>query len=217
MKTGTIWMVEDNATFRATLARGLERTGRFRCSGSFGSAEEALAEAAVCAGRDHGCPDAILLDVGLPGIDGIEALGRLRRAVPGVALIILTVFEDEDKIMRAICAGAQGYLLKTAPVSEIATAIDDVLAGGSPMNSRIARRVLELFSRMVTVQKDYGLTSREKEILQQMVEGRIKKEIADRLNLSVHTVSTHMRRIYEKLQVNTVNGAVAKALRERLV
>jgi DNA-binding NarL/FixJ family response regulator len=119
--------------------------------------------------------------------------------------------------MRAICAGAQGYLLKTAPVSEIATAIDDVLAGGSPMNSRIARRVLELFSRMVTVQKDYGLTSREKEILQQMVEGRIKKEIADRLNLSVHTVSTHMRRIYEKLQVNTVNGAVAKALRERLV
>lgn len=153
----------------------------------------------------------------MPGIDGIEALGRLRKAVPGVALIILTVFEDEDKIMRAICAGAQGYLLKTAPVSEIAAAIDDVLAGGSPMNSRIARRVLELFSRMVTVQRDYGLTSREKEILQQMVEGRIKKEIADRLSLSVHTVSTHMRRIYEKLQVNTVNGAVAKALRERLV
>jgi len=214
MNTSTIWMVEDNATFRATLARGLERTGRFRCAGSFGSAEEALAQAAACG---HGCPDAILLDVGLPGIDGIEALGRLRTAVPGVALIILTVFEDEDKIMRAICAGAQGYLLKTAPVSEIAAAIDDVLAGGSPMNSRIARRVLELFSRMVAVQKDYGLTSREKEILQQMVEGRIKKEIADRLSLSVHTVSTHMRRIYEKLQVNTVNGAVAKALRERLV
>ena len=109
------------------------------------------------------------------------------------------------------------FVLKTAPVSEIAAAIDDVLGGGSPMNSRIARRVLELFSRLVPPRKDYGLTARETEILQQMVEGRIKKEIASHVGLSVHTVNTHMRNIYEKLQVNTVNGAVAKALRERLV
>jgi DNA-binding NarL/FixJ family response regulator len=102
-------------------------------------------------------------------------------------------------------------------VSEIALAIDDVLEGGSPMNSRIARRVLELFSRLVPPGKDYGLTNREKEILQQLVEGRIKKEIAALVGLSVHTVNTHMRNIYDKLQVNTVNGAVAKALRERLV
>jgi len=99
----------------------------------------------------------------------------------------------------------------------VGAAIDDVLAGGSPMNSRIARRVLELFSRLVPQQKDYGLTAREKEILQQMVEGHIKKEIAARIGLSVHTVNTHMRNIYDKLQVNTVNGAVAKALKERLV
>ena len=138
----------------------------------------------------------MLLDVGLPGMDGIAAMSRLREKLPGTALIVLTVFEDEDKIMRAICAGAQGYLLKTAPVSEIAAAIDDVLTGGSPMNSRIARRVLEIFSRLVPQQKDYGLTAREKEILQQMVGGHIKKEIATRVGLSVHTVNTHMRNIY---------------------
>lgn len=212
LKNTTLWLIEDNATFRASLARGLERTGRFHCTGSFASAETALIEIPVAEK-----PQAVLLDVGLPGMDGITALSRLREKLPGAALIVLTVFEDEDKIMRAICAGAQGYLLKTAPVSKIAAAIDDVLTGGSPMNSRIARRVLEIFSRLVPQQKDYGLTAREKEILQQMVEGHIKKEIATRVGLSVHTVNTHMRNIYEKLQVNTVNGAVAKALKERLV
>ena len=212
MKTATLWLIEDNAVFRTSLARGLERTGRFVCTGSFPSAEAALRET----GRSP-APSAVLIDVGLPGMDGIEALGRLREIMPGAALIILTVFEDEDKIIRAICGGAQGYLLKTAPASEVAAAIDDVIAGGSPMNSRIARRVLELFSRFVPQQKDYGLTAREKEILLQMVEGHIKKEIAARIGLSVHTVNTHMRNIYDKLQVNTVNGAVAKALKERLV
>ena len=212
LKNTTLWLIEDNATFRASLARGLERTGRFNCTGSFASAEAALIEIPVAEK-----PQAVLLDVGLPGMDGIAAMSRLREKLPGTALIVLTVFEDEDKIMRAICAGAQGYLLKTAPVSEIAAAIDDVLTGGSPMNSRIARRVLEIFSRLVPQQKDYGLTAREKEILQQMVGGHIKKEIATRVGLSVHTVNTHMRNIYEKLQVNTVNGAVAKALKERLV
>lgn len=207
-----LWLIEDNATFRSSLARGLERTGRFVCGGSFASAE-----AALDAVSPEGRPQAVLIDVGLPGMDGIEALQRLRERLPEAALIILTVFEDEDKIMRAICAGAQGYLLKTAPVPEIAAAIADVLAGGSPMNSRIARRVLELFSRLVPRQKDYGLTAREKEILQLMVGGHIKKEIAARIGLSVHTVNTHMRNIYDKLQVNTVNGAVAKALQERLI
>ena len=211
-KTATLWLIEDNTVFRTSLARGLERTGRFVCTGSFASAENALRES-----QRSPAPSAVLIDVGLPGMDGIEALAKLRAVFPSAALIILTVFEDEEKIMRAICAGAQGYLLKTTPAGEVAAAIDDVLAGGSPMNSRIARRVLELFSRLVPQQKDYGLTAREKEILQFMVEGHIKKEIAARIGLSVHTVNTHMRNIYDKLQVNTVNGAVAKALKERLV
>ena len=207
-----LWLIEDNATFRLSVARGLERTGRFICSGSFSSAEEALAIK-----PDGHFPEAVLVDVGLPGMDGLEAIQLLRQKFPQAGLIVLTVFENEEKIIRAICAGAQGYLLKTAPISEVAAAIEDVLAGGSPMNSRIARRVLEVFSRLVPQQKDYGLTSREKEILQQMVQGHIKKEIAVQVGISIHTVNTHMRNIYDKLQVNTVNGAVAKALKERLV
>jgi DNA-binding NarL/FixJ family response regulator len=207
-----LWLIEDNVTFRSSVARGLERTGRFVCSGSFSSAEQALAM------KEEGhSPQAVVIDVGLPGMDGIEAIQLLRQKFPQAGLIVLTVFEDEEKIIRAICAGARGYLLKTAPIAEIAAAIEDVLAGGSPMNSRIARRVLEVFSRLVPVKKDYGLTSRELEILQQMVQGHIKKEIAEHVGISVHTVNTHMRNIYDKLEVNTVNGAVAKALKERLL
>jgi len=207
-----LWLVEDNDTFRDSLARALEKTGDFRCTGGFTNCEAALAAA-----RGGNGPHVILLDVGLPGMDGITGLRLLREALPATSLLILTVFEDDDKIFRAICAGASGYLLKTAPVRDIAAAIHDTLDGGSPMNSRIARRVLAMFSKFAPEQKDYGLTAREKEILQHMVAGCIKKEIADRMGLSVHTVNTHMRHIYEKLHVTTGTGAVAKALQERLL
>ncbi len=208
----TLWLVEDNDTFRSSLARALEKTGDFRCAGSHSSCEAALAAA-----RREPAPQVILLDVGLPGMDGIAGLRLFRQALPETQFLILTVFEDDDKIFRAICAGASGYLLKTAPVKDIAAAIRDTLEGGSPMNSRIARRVLAMFSKLAPEQKDYGLTAREKEILQHMVGGLIKKEIADRMSLSVHTVNTHMRHIYEKLHVTTGTGAVAKALQERLL
>jgi DNA-binding NarL/FixJ family response regulator len=208
----TLWLVEDNDSFRRSLARALEKTGGFQCSGSFPSCETALA-----AVRGRTAPQVILLDVGLPGMDGIAGLRLFREAMPETLLIILTVFEDDDKIFRAICAGASGYLLKTAPVRDIAAAIRDSLDGGSPMNSRVARRVLAMFSSFAPEQKNYGLTAREKEILQFMVAGHIKKEIADRMSLSVHTVNTHMRHIYEKLHVTTGTGAVAKALQERLL
>ena len=208
----TLWLVEDNDTFRSSLARALEKTGDFRCAGSHSSCEAALAAA-----RREPAPQVILLDVGLPGMDGIAGLRLFRQALPETQFLILTVFEDDDKIFRAICAGASGYLLKTAPVKDIAAAIRDTLEGGSPMNSRIARRVLAMFSKLAPEQKDYGLTVREKEILQHMVGGLIKKEIAGRMSLSIHTVNTHMRHIYEKLHVTTGTGAVAKALQERLL
>lgn len=211
-ETISLWLVEDNDSFRRSLARALEKTGGFVCHGSFPSCENALA-----AVRGRPAPQVILLDVGLPGMDGIAGLRLFREAMPDTLLIILTVFEDDDKIFRAICAGASGYLLKTAPVRDIAAAIRDALEGGSPMNSRVARRVLAMFSSFAPEQKNYGLTAREKEILQFMVAGHIKKEIADRMSLSVHTVNTHMRHIYEKLHVTTGTGAVAKALQERLL
>ena len=208
-----VWLIEDNATFRRAVRRALNQTEAFRCTGDFGSAETALGAAR----QSSPAPRIILLDVGLPGMDGLAAIPRLRERLPEAVIIVLTVFEDEDKIFRAICSGAAGYLLKTSSVEEIARAMSDALAGGAPMNSRIARRVLDMFARLAPPRGDYGLSARETEILEAMVQGKTKKEIAAQLGLSFHTVDTHLRNIYQKLEVNTRTGAVAKALKEKLV
>ena len=142
---------------------------------------------------------------------------QLRQLAPGTAIVILTVFEDDDKIFRAICAGAAGYLLKTSSTEDIAAAIRSAATGGSPINPTIARRVLDMFSQANPPQKDYGLTPREKEILQLLVQGHSTKEAAARLEISYHTADGYIRDIYEKLQVNTRSGVVAKALKEGLV
>jgi DNA-binding NarL/FixJ family response regulator len=208
----TVWLIEDNATFRRTVMRALDQVEGLHCLGGFSSCEDALA-----ALTRQPAPQTILLDIGLPGMSGLEGIARLRERAPQTKIIVLTVFEDEDKIFRAICAGASGYLLKTAPVEEIARSIHDALAGGAPMNGRIARRVLDMFARFAPTRGDYGLTARETQILESMVKGKTKKEIAALLDLSFHTVDTHLRNIYQKLEVNTRTGAVAKALKEKLV
>jgi DNA-binding NarL/FixJ family response regulator len=208
----TLWIVEDHAAFRRTLVRVLNAEADLQCSRDFDSCEKLLAALAK-----PDVPDLILLDVGLPGMSGLEGIRLIKERAPKALVVILTVFEDDDKVFQAICAGAAGYLLKTSSVADITQAVRDALAGGSPMNPRIARRVLEMFSKLAPKQNDYGLSEREKEILQLMTTGLIKKEIADRLTLSVHTVDTYLRRIYEKLAVNTRTGAVAKALKEGLV
>jgi DNA-binding NarL/FixJ family response regulator len=153
----------------------------------------------------------------LPGINGIDALARLRQLAPKTAIVILTVFEDDDKIFRAICAGASGYLLKTANTEDIAAAIRSAAAGGSPINPTIARRVLDMLGKDNPPQKDYGLTAREKDILQLLVQGHSTKEAAAQLKISYHTADGYIREIYEKLQVNTRSGVVAKALKEGLL
>jgi DNA-binding NarL/FixJ family response regulator len=209
----TVWLVEDNSTFRRTVALVIEAIEGLRCEAGFASCEEALA-----ALRTQTAPQVILLDVGLPGMSGIEGIRAIKSLAPETHVLILTVFDDEDKVFQAICAGASGYLLKTSPVGEITSGINEVMRGGAPMNGRIARKVLAMFSKLAPPpSRDYGLTAREREILQLMVEGLIKKEIASRLEISFHTVDTHLRNIYEKLQVNTQTSAVAKALREGLV
>jgi DNA-binding NarL/FixJ family response regulator len=213
-KMKQVWIVEDHAPFRRTLAKVLNAEPALQCAGEFDTCESALQ---TLAGPRTEKPDVILLDVGLPGMSGLEGIRLFRELSPHTLVIILTVFEDDEKIFQAICAGASGYLLKTAGAGAIVQAIHDALGGGSPMNPRIARRVLEMFSRLAPRKSDYGLSERETEILQHMVKGLIKKEIADRLQLSVHTVDTYLRRIYEKLEVNTRTGAVAKALKEGLV
>jgi DNA-binding NarL/FixJ family response regulator len=162
-------------------------------------------------------PQLLLLDIGLKGMSGLDGIPLFRERLQALCIVVLTVFEDDDKLFRAICAGADGYLLKTQSGSEIMQSVGDALAGGSPINPRIARRVLAMFSKMAPRKSDYGLSPRERQVLELVVEGLLKKEIAQRLELSVHTVDGNLRRIYEKLHVNSRSGAVRKALREGLV
>jgi DNA-binding NarL/FixJ family response regulator len=137
--------------------------------------------------------------------------------VPAVQILVITVFEDDEKIFRAVCAGASGYLLKSASMEELAAAVAEVRRGGSPMTPRVARRVLEMFSRFAPKQNDYGLGPRERAVLELYVQGFTNKEVAEKLAISVHTVDSYNKSLYEKLHVNTRSGAVAKALKERLV
>ena len=208
-----VWLVEDHTAFAGGVERVIDAIGGMSCTGSFRSAETALAA------LDRGeVPDVVLLDVQLPGIDGISALPLLRMRLPGLPVIILTVFDDAEKIFRAVCAGASGYILKSAGSGPIGEAIRQVMQGGSPMTPEVARKVLDAFARLDHGGgQDYHLTDREREILRLMADGLVKKEIAESLGCSVHTVSTHLQRVYEKLHVSTNTGAVAKALRERLI
>ena len=210
-----VWLVEDNASFRSSVQRIVSECEGLVCDGSFESVEttfEALQKGPA--------PEVILLDVQLPGMDGISALGKFGELAPDAHILILTVFDDADTIFRAVCAGASGYILKSAGTDEIGESINQVLAGGAPMTPQVAKKVLGVFSKVemnADVKPDYNLTGREQDILRLMAEGLIKKEIAERLEISVHTVSTHLRSVYEKLQVNTNTGAVAKALREGII
>ncbi len=211
----TVWLIEDNDAYRASVTRAIDRAGGMTCPRSFHSFEQALPALGT-----HPHPDVLLLDVGLPGLDGISAMERIRELCPGVKILILTVFDDPQKIFAAICAGASGYLLKTASITELADAIRQVMEGGAPMTPRVAKLVLERFSSIASRQPsalNYSLTSRERDVLELMVRGLLKKEIAGELGVSVHTVITHIRRVYEKLQVTTNTAAVSKAIREGLV
>ncbi len=210
-----VWLVEDNEVFRRNVQRVINSLEGMSCEGSFDSAE-----ATFKALQTNPAPDVILLDVQLPGVDGIAALTEFREAIPETRVIILTVFDDADKIFRAVCAGASGYVLKASGTDKIGEAIRQVMGGGAPMTPEVAKKVLDAFanSDLLPGEKgDYGLTAREQEILRLLAEGLLKKEIADALSISVNTVSTHLRRVYDKLHVNTNTGAVAKALREGII
>jgi DNA-binding NarL/FixJ family response regulator len=207
----TLWILEDHASLRRTLQRVFAQEPDLVCESVFGNAEAMLESLAQGKG-----PDALLIDLGLPDLSGLEVIARVRSGSPHTVVIVLTVYEEDEKIFRAVCAGAAGYLLKGSGADQIVGAVRDALAGGSPMSPKIARRVLEMFSRLAPKPAEYGLSERENQILQLIVAGLTNKELAAKLELSVHTVDSYLRRIYTKLEVHNRSGAVAKALRERL-
>ncbi len=212
-----IWLVEDNHIFATGVQRTIEAMDGMNCGGNFRAVEPALEEL-----KNGSAPDVILLDVQLPGMDGISGISHFKQLAPFTQIVILTVFDDADKIFRAVCAGASGYILKSSTGEQIGEAIHQVAEGGSPMTPEVARKVLDAFAKagmqmQAKEESDYDITERQRDILRLLAEGLVKKEIADQLGISVHTVSTHMQRVYDKLHVTTNTGAVAKALRERLI
>lgn len=208
-----VWLIEDHKTYGERLARALNRIEGLACTQRFTACEDAFAALAT-----EPAPQVLLLDVGLPGMNGIDGIARLRQLAPQTAIVILTVFEEDDKIFRAICAGAAGYLLKTSSTEDIAAAIRSAAAGGSPINPTIARRVLEMFSKANTAaQNDYGLTPREMDILKLLVSGSTIKDAAAQLGIGYYTADEYIRSVYEKLQVRSRGSAIAKAVKEGLV
>jgi DNA-binding NarL/FixJ family response regulator len=203
-----IAMVEDDAPFARTLQDYFNRQPEIECEVVFPSAETALAKVPALA------PDVLLVDINLPKMSGIEFVGKILPQCPSTICLMLTMYEESSLIFDALKAGACGYLLKRTPPGEIVTAIEDARAGGSPMTPQIARRVVAFFqsqpAKTSPAPECEVLATREREILDLLAKGYLYKEIGDMLQISTHTVNSYIRRIYEKLHVNSRSQAVAK-------
>jgi len=205
-------IIEDLREVREGLTVLINGTAGFKCAGSYRTMEEALK------GLERNTPDVILTDIGLPGMNGIEGTRILRQRFPEVPILALSVYDDDDNVFNAICAGASGYLLKNTPPARLLESLQDVVQGGAPMSPEVARRVIALFRKFRPPERAaYHLTPQETELLKLMVEGHHYKTAAREMDISTNTVSFHLKNIYEKLQVHSKTEAVAKALREHLV
>jgi DNA-binding NarL/FixJ family response regulator len=201
-------IVEDSDKFRGTLARVLNRADGFKCVSQYANAEDAL----KALPQDK--PDVVLMDINLPGMNGVECVRQLKQLLPQIQVMMLTVYEDTENIFNALAAGASGYMLKRTSRDELLEAIREVHRGGSPMTTHIARKVVQSFQRTApSASATESLSPREQEVLDCLAQGFLYKEIAEKLSISYETVHTYIRRIYEKLQVRTRTEAVAKFLR----
>jgi DNA-binding NarL/FixJ family response regulator len=200
-------IIEDDLTAREGLAYLVKGVPGFTVVGEYESVEDAME---TIAGES---PDVLLLDIGLPGRSGTDALPGIRRILPNTQCLILTVFADDEHVYRALCNGAHGYLLKDTPADGLLQAIRDVAAGGSPISPAIARRILRSFGLTPVSPVDTGLSPREREVLGLLAEGYSYLATAGRLDLSIDTVRSHVRNIYEKLHVHSRAEAVLKAMR----
>lgn len=207
-----IALIEDQREIREGLADLIDRSAGYRCTGSFRSMEDALAQIG------HDLPDVALIDIGLPGMSGIEGTRLLRERYPRMLAVILTVYDDDDRIFAALCAGACGYLLKKTPSARLLDSLREAMNGGAPMTPEIARRAIGLFQRFHPPRHaDYHLTPHEVRLLKMLVQGHNYTSAAAELGVSFSTIAFHMQNIYQKLQVHSKSEAVAKALLNGLV
>ncbi len=207
-----LWAIEDDPVFRRGLEELINSTPGMHLERTFETCEEAIKVL-----KETGAPQIVLVDLGLPGMSGIEGIRCMKTLSPSTEFVVLTIHEEHQNVFDAICAGATGYLVKSLSPEAIIARIREVIEGGVPMTPHVARQVLQMLSGIPATRVTYKLTEREKEVLQLMVEGLTRKEIAERLFVSPSTVLTHSRNIYAKLHVHTRGGAVAKALKERLL
>jgi DNA-binding NarL/FixJ family response regulator len=205
-------IVEDQRDIREGLTTLINGTDGYRCTGAYRSMEEGLE------GIKRNVPDIALCDIGLPGMSGIEGIRILKERHPELQLMMLTVYDDDDRIFDALCAGACGYLLKRTSPKRLLESLSEAASGGAPMSPEVASRVIKLFRVIRPPEKaDYELTPHETRLLKLLVEGHNYTTAAEELGVSYNTVKFHMRRIYEKLQVHSKSEAVAKALRDRII
>lgn len=205
-------IVEDQRDLREGLTTLVNYTPGFTCIGSFRTMEECLARV------KHEVPDVILSDIGLPGMSGIEGIKILKDLHPDLIVLVLTVYDDNEKIFDALCAGASGYLLKQTEPAELLRSVREAVAGGAPMSPEVAARVIKLFREVRPPEKvEYDLTPHELRLLKLLVEGYNYVTASEKLNISYNTIKFHVRNIYDKLQVHSKSEAVAIAMRDRLV
>lgn len=205
---------EDNNDLRDSLAQLINGSEVMQCVGSFAQCTNAQQEAETLQ------PDVVLMDIDMPGISGIEGLSLIKKVRPQTHVIMLTVFDDNERVFQSICTGASGYLLKKTSNEKIVEAIGDVLNDGAPMTASIAKQVLHLFSvhrPAVSSSQDFNLTKREHETLAWLVKGFSYKMISTEMEVSIDTVRAHIKKVYEKLHVHSMNEAVAKAIKQRIV
>jgi DNA-binding NarL/FixJ family response regulator len=208
----SVAIIEDQREVREGLRTLIDGTSGFKCVSSFRTMEEALA------GISANPPDVILTDIGLPGMSGVEGIRILRERHKAIPIVALTVYDDDDDVFNALCAGASGYLLKNTPPARLLESLREVVDGGGPMSPEVARRVIRLFRQFRPPQRaEYHLSQQETEVLKLLVDGHHYKTAAKKLGISVNTVSFHLRNIYAKLEVHSKSEAVAKALRKGLV